>query len=106
MSGRFTRNRAATMATHRRLAEGHVITAARDAIGQQVVTRARTRANDSQVARSYEVLGERREGDELVLSVGTRHPFGHLDEYGSANNPPSGALRAAVMSLRMRYERH
>lgn len=28
--------------------------------------------------------------------VGTDHPFAHLDEWGSVNNPPTAAMRSAA----------
>lgn len=37
--------------------------------------------------------------------VGTDNPFAHLDEWGSVNNPPTGAMRRAVQSAGLKLGR-
>jgi hypothetical protein len=46
----------------------------------------------------------RTEGDEIICRVGTDDPFAHLDEWGSINNAPTGAMRRAVQGTGMEAE--
>ena len=43
--------------------------------------------------RKTGVVVERVDG---VTHVQTHNPFGHLDEFGSVHNPPTGAARSAA----------
>jgi len=73
------------------LAARHAASPGVAAAAQRIAAGTRTRA----LASSY------RESVETSLTadgawVGTDDPFAHLDEWGSINNPPTGAMRSAA----------
>lgn len=69
----------------------------------QIKAATASNASDPEYGKSLDV-DSRTEGDEIVVRCGTDHPFAHLDEWGSINNPATGAMRRAVEGLGMEAE--
>lgn len=67
-------------------------------VGEAIAEQAAANAIMESYKRSIQVE-VREDGDDVVCRVGTDDPFAHLDEWGSINNSPSGAMRRGVESL-------
>lgn len=86
-----------------RLSKEALIEAAKPAlrrIAEGVATTASRRTRDHKYAESIQVA-EIEGGGFRVYS---QYPFAHLDEYGSINNLPTGAMRSAADETGGRYE--
>jgi hypothetical protein len=68
-----------------------------DEIAEQIAEGARRGAMMHELKTDDPREGYVAERDEDgVPVVGTRYPLAHIDEFGSINNDPSGALRSAA----------
>lgn len=72
-------------------------------VGKAIAEQTAANALDSDYKRSV-ATAVREDAGEIVCRVGTDDPFAHLDEWGSINNPPTGAMRRAVESLGLEAE--
>lgn len=87
----------------RELATGDEFRRHLEDVADEIIDRTAANARDRHYGPSLETE-IRNQGGELVARVGTDNEFAHLDEWGSENNEPSGAMRRAIESLGLDVE--
>ena len=90
--GRFLYNPLVEKFLNARMKASHYRT-----VGVEVATRTKANAVDGDYKKTVRYSLSMSQNDGVLIY--TKNPFAHLDEYGSANNSPSAAMRRAVESV-------